>query len=185
MSTLLIAGTDTETTGFLATDHRIIEACVLGYEYDTVTKLHRKVSSYVQRIDPQRSIDPKAQAVHGITPADLFGKPVWSSVAQAIRDELDRHNYAVAHNGMEFDFPFYMQEFDRVGVPDPDVIPFDTMLSGRWATPLGKAPSLRELCFACGVHYDPTLAHGAEYDVEVMMESFFFGLRRGVFSLST
>lgn len=151
MSIIKIAGTDLETTGFLATDQRIIEAAILGYEYDTVTKAHRKVRSYVQRIDPMRSIEPKAMAVHGITPADLVGKPVWSNVAQTIRDELDMNDYAVAHNGLTFDFAFYMQEFARVGVSDPDVIPFDTMQDGRWATPLGKAPSLRELCFACGV----------------------------------
>lgn len=178
-----IAGTDIETTGLLHPDHRIIEACVSLFDYDPVTHDFVLLKSKTWRIDPQRNIDAGAFKVHNIAATDLIGKPKWVDVAQEIRDALDEAEYVVAHNGMGFDFLFYLQEFDRVKVKEPDIKPIDTMLDGRFATPLGKAPNLQELCFACGVDYDPEAAHAASYDVAKMMECFFFGLRRGVFSL--
>lgn len=57
------------------------------------------------------------------------------------------------------------------------------MVQGRWATPMGKYPSLKELCFACDVPYDPEKAHGAEYDVDMMMQSFLFGYKLGFFKV--
>lgn len=178
---MIIGGTDIETSGLLDPDHRIVEVCVQRYEWDGSKPV--LLDNLVQRIDPQRNIDAKAQAVHGISPDMLVGKPKWSQVAQTIRDRLDSCDVVVAHNGLEFDYRFYLQEFARVGVADPDFYPFDTMQSGRWACPDGKVPLLRELCFSSGVTYDPSKSHAADYDVEVMMQSFFYGLRRGVFVL--
>ena len=59
------------------------------------------------------------------------------------------------------------------------------MVQARWATADGMQPSLKALCFACGVKYDEGKAHGALYDVEVMLESFFGQYRRGFFQLPT
>lgn len=182
---MIIGGTDIETTGLLDPAHRIIEACVMRYDYDPATGVAKPLDNETWRIDPERSIEAKAQAVHGIALSDLVGKPKWSAVAPSIRDRLNSCDLVVAHNGLEFDFLFYLQEFARVGVPEPDFEPFDTMVQGRWATPYGKIPSLQELAFACGVTYDTSLSHRADYDVGVMMASFFFGLKRGVYSLST
>lgn len=187
---MIVGGTDTETTGLLDPDHRIIEVCIQRWDIADFlatgfTAPPVKLDTLVERIDPERSIDAKAQAVHGIMASDLVGKPRWPAVASLIRDRLDSCDMVVAHNGFDFDFPFFLQEFKRVGVPDPEFEPFDTMVSGRWATPFGKSPTLAELCWSCGVPYDPAQSHAAEYDVDVMMKSFFMGLRRGVFSLST
>lgn len=52
-------------------------------------------------------------------------------------------------------------------------------------TPDGSLPNLGALCFACGVEYDKAKAHGALYDVDVMMASFFSQFDRGFFSLPT
>lgn len=182
---ITIGGTDLETTGFFEPAHRIIEACVIRYEFDPATKRLRELDAFTQRINPERAIDAKAREVHGIHDSDLVGKPNFKSAAPELFKKLDSCDFVVAHNGFDFDFPFLIMEFERVGHPIPDFNPIDSMIEGRWATPFGKAPSLQELCFASGVEYDPSQAHAAEYDVRRMMECFSFGLNRGVFSLST
>lgn len=182
---LIIGGYDTETTGLNEPGHRIIEACVVTYEYDPLAHSVREIECWVQRINPERNIDARSREIHGISESDLVGKPKWGDVAPALTKRLNRLDVCVAHNGIDFDFPFTIRELERISHPLPDFEPFDTMLEGRWATPFGKAPSLQELCWSCNVDYNPAEAHAAEYDVRKMMACFFFGLRRNVFTLST
>jgi DNA polymerase-3 subunit epsilon len=174
-----IIGLDTETTGLeQEKGHRIIEIALLTYDLDTQTL----VDKYVQRIDPERSIDPGAQAAHGISYAELVGQPKWEDVAQDIADRIGTADLLIAHN-MGFDGPFIAGEMNRIGVNVPDIHSLCTMENARWACPDGKLPRLGELCFALGVPYDPSAAHAAEYDVEVMMKAFFQGLDRGFYQL--
>jgi DNA polymerase-3 subunit epsilon len=179
---MLICGFDCETTGLLDKDgtpgdQRIIEVCAQLWTLDGERKLN-----FVQRIDPQRSITAASQAVHGITSADLIGKPLWDDVAPKLHAVFRKAGLIVAHNAEGFDKPFVNGEFKRVGFPP--VFPwFDTMLEGRWATPTGAVPSLEKLCWAVGVDYDPAAAHAASYDVSVMMEAFIKGVRWGWFRL--
>lgn len=174
-----IVGLDTETTGLeQEKGHRIIEIAMLTYDFESQTLLDR----YVQRIDPERSIDPGAQAAHGITYAELVGQPKWEDVAKEIADRLSTADLLVAHN-MGFDGPFIAAELHRVGLEVPDVHSLCTMENARWACPDGKLPRLGELCFALGVDYDPAKAHGADYDTTVMMDCFFRGIARGFYQL--
>jgi DNA polymerase III subunit epsilon len=173
---IIVGGLDLETTGLeQSAGHRIIEIAILLYNLETTAFLGK----FVQRINPMRPIDPAAQAVHGITFDQLAAEPVWEVVAPRVSQILSKIQYGIAHNGFTFDFPFLAAELMRVGVTVPAFEPIDTMAEARWATPLGKNPNLRELCFACGVEYDPTKAHGAEYDVEVMMQSYFIARAQG------
>lgn len=181
---MLIVGSDTETTGLLGPDgtpgdHRIIE--VYAGLWDTETR--KKVDELFLRINPQRAIDAKAQAVHKISITDLAGKPTWGSVAADVRAFLERGEIVVGHNWNGFDGPFIDGELARVGIDKLTKPTIDTMLEGRWATPMGTVPNLGALCFACGVEYDPAQAHKADYDVAVMMESFFNGLDWGFFQI--
>lgn len=181
---LIIGGFDIESTGLLSPDHRIIEACVQQYEVDPANPSAAfLVNEKTWRIHPKRSIDAKAYAVHNISLDDLAGCPEWSEVAADICAWLDACDIVVAHNGIEFDFPFLIQECERVGQPLPDFYPFDTMQDGRWATPFGKVPNLGELCFASGVPYNAAEAHAADYDVRKMMASFFFGWAQGFYQI--
>ena len=174
-----VIGLDTETSGLKQEDgHRIIEIALLTYDLDT----QKLVDKYVQRINPERSIDPGAQAVHGISYSDLIGKPKWDDVAQDIADRLSTAELLIAHN-MGFDGPFIAAELNRVGVDVPDVHSLCTMTGARWACPDGKLPKLGELCFALGIPYDTSAAHSALYDVEIMMKCFFQGLERGFYKL--
>jgi len=178
----LIAGLDIETTGLdQAAGHRIIEVAVIIYGATS----HTERARYSTRLNPERGIDPKAQAVHGITYEELVGKPTWPAIAPKLSLLLSKCHYVVAHNGLGFDLPFVWGEFLRAGVSLPEIRLTDTMLQGRWATPDGAIPNLAALCFACGVDYDKSKAHAATYDVEVMMACFFKQLPRGFFSLGS
>lgn len=172
-----VSGVDTETTGLEQADgHRIIEIAILTYDFGS----RKLVDKYVQRIDPERSIQAAAQEVHGISYDELVGCPKWDEVAPIVKAKLDKAPLMIAHN-MGFDGPFIGAELLRVGVPLPNVTPFCTMENARWACPDGKFPKLQELCFALGVEYDPAKAHAADYDVEVMMQCFWRGLDRGFY----
>ena len=182
MSKIIVAGLDLETTGIDQTEgHRIIELALAFHDLNTGAR----IGHYEARINPQRSIDPAAQAVHGISFDQLVDKPVWEGVAPKVCQLLARTNYIVAHNGEGFDMPFLYGELLRAGQALPKVGVIDTMLQARWATADGALPSLKALCFACGVEYDPSKAHAALYDVDVMMQSFFSQLSKGFFSLPT
>lgn len=179
---ILIAGVDIETTGLSQVDgDRVIEIAIGIYDLAT----QAKVGAYVTRINPQRSIDPKAQEVHGIAFEDLVSAPLWEDVAPKVSAILSRCKYAVMHNGEGFDAPFIYGELLRAGQALPELGVVDTMLQARWATADGNVPNLGALCFACGVPYDPSKAHGALYDVEVMVQSFFSQFSRGFFQLPT
>lgn len=184
MKDLIIGGTDIETTGLSQEDgHRIVEVAVKLYQYSPSKKTHKAIYQYETRINPGRSIDPGAQAVHGISFEMLESAPRWDAVAPQLAKVLSKCDAGVGHNGDGFDFPFIGNELLRAGVAVPDLKTIDTMLQAPWATPLGKLPNLRELCFACGVDYDPAKAHAAMYDVEVMMECLFIGLNDGFFTI--
>jgi DNA polymerase-3 subunit epsilon len=177
---MIITGLDLETTGLDAEKgHRIIEIAQIAYDLDT----RKEKARLIKRIDPERTIQPDAQAVHGIDISDLKGCPTWPAVAPLVNKVLEKSDIVVAHNGDSFDFVFLGVEIMRVGLVIPPVQTLDTMLQGRWACPDGKVPSLKELCWACDVEYDDASAHAADYDVRVMMECVWFGLDRGLFVL--
>lgn len=176
---MIVMGVDTETTGLeQEKGHRIIEIALLSYDLDSRTLVDR----YVQRIDPERSIDPGAQAAHGISYSELVGQPKWEDVAETIAKRIGKIDLLVAHN-MGFDGPFIAAELLRVGYQPPDVHSLCTMENARWACPDGKLPRLGELCFSLGINYDRAKAHAAEYDVMVTLDCFFKGLERGFYTL--
>ncbi|MCG5512799.1 exonuclease domain-containing protein [Ectothiorhodospira shaposhnikovii] len=172
---------DTETTGLhQEKGDRIIEIALVEYDLETA----KQVDQYVQRIHPLRSIDPKAQEVHGIGIEDLVGCPTWEKVAPEVHARLSRLDLLIAHN-MGFDGPFIGLELLRVGMTPPALQSFCTMESARWATPMGKLPTLKELCFALSVPYDESAAHAALYDVQKTAECLFRGLARGFYTIET
>lgn len=175
----LITCLDTETTGVnQQKGDKIIEIALLTYDLESRELANR----YVQRIDPDRPIDPGAQAVHGISSDMLLGCPKWEDVADEVHRILSASKCLVAHN-FGFDGPFIAGELLRIGKTVPLVSSFCTMENGRWATFNGKSPKLAELCFALSVNYDSSAAHAADYDTEVLAECLFKGIDRNFFSL--
>ncbi|HEO0816992.1 3'-5' exonuclease [Acinetobacter baumannii] len=170
---------DTETTGLdQAKGDKIIEIALLSYNLES----RELVDRYVTRIDPDRPIDPSAQAVHGISYEMLMGKPKWEEVVDEVHARLEMSNLLVAHN-FAFDGPFIVGELLRAGKTIPNVGSYCTMENGRWATFDGKSPKLQELCFCLGVNYDTDAAHAADYDTEVLADCLFKGIDRGFFKL--
>lgn len=175
----IVTVADTETTGLSQENgDKIIEIALLSYDLESRKLLNR----FVQRIDPDRPIDPSAQAIHGISYDMLIGCPKWEMVVDEVCSIMRGSNVLVAHN-FNFDGPFIAGEILRVGNVIPNIPSFCTMENGRWATFDGKSPKLGELCFALGVHYDPSSAHSADYDTEVTAECLFKGIGRGFFNL--
>lgn len=182
MRDLVIAFADIETTGLEQhKGHRIIELGIGVWRYSPDTGARRKLGkTWLQRIDPKRDIDPGAQAVHGISLADLRGCPVWEDVAPNLHKVLKSTDVFIAHNA-EFDAPFIALELARAGFPVPSFQIFCTMQNGRAATSMGKVPNLGELCWTMDVDYDPDAAHAADYDVECMEQAYWRGVERGLF----
>ena len=178
-----LLGIDTETTGLeQAKGHRIIEIAMILVDFDGSRMV--KEDHLIQRINPERSIDPEAQAVHKIGLGDLIGKPTWTHVAPSVVKMMKRADVLVAHN-MAFDGPFIAAELLRIGLTPPPAQVFCTMENARWATGHGKLPKLSELCWSLFVDYDPKKAHAAEYDVLVMLQCLKRGLASGHFSIPT
>lgn len=178
---MIVAGLDTETTGILKPEHRIIELCLQKWDFNPSTFEAKLIRTDTWRIHPERSIEAGAYAVHKISLDDLAGRPNWLNSSPYILDAMKGVDLFVGHNLIEFDMPFIQQECVRTGIKFPKVKCFDTMLQGRWACAWGKVPSLQELCWACDVEYDPAKAHAAEYDVAKTVECFLFGVRTGFF----
>ncbi|EMA2752350.1 TPA: 3'-5' exonuclease [Escherichia coli] len=165
----IVAGIDIESTGldYLA-GHKIIEIAIVRYELET----QKCIDSLEMRFNPRRSIDPKAQAVHGISLEQLTAEPLLSDHAGKISAYMGACDLWVAHNGEAFDIPFIRHEFAGYGVALPEVPIIDTLYS-LWATEDGKRPRLEELAFSLGFVYDHTKAHSALYDTNLMMQCFF------------
>jgi len=183
---LIVTGLDTETTGLSQEKgHRFVEISAMVYETLDGSNFKRKLKPYCQRINPMRSIDKKAEAVHGIPLSDLKNEPLWEDVAPKILKVMNMSDVVVCHNA-NFDIPFIIKELLRVNLTltsDPEI--FCTMVSGRLVTAMGKMPNLGELCEAFDVDYDPDSAHSADYDTQVMMDSFIKGIQTDFFKLES
>ncbi|ELU6954413.1 3'-5' exonuclease [Salmonella enterica] len=168
--TKIVGGIDIESTGLdYSSGHKIIEIAITRYDLDT----HTHIDSLEMRFNPRCSIDPKAQAVHGISLEKLVAEPLLADHAKDVAAYMAQCQIWVAHNGEAFDIPFIRHEFASYGVKLPSVPVVDTMLDGLWATEDGKRPRLEELAFSLGFIYDREKAHGALYDTDLMMQCFF------------
>ncbi|HMM64448.1 MAG TPA: DNA polymerase III subunit epsilon [Mesorhizobium sp.] len=155
---------DTETTGLDAREDRIIElGCIeMVNRFPTGRTFHHY-------IDPQgRAINPEAQAVHGISAADLVGKPVFDDLAEEFLAFIDGARL-VAHNA-GFDIGFINAEFARLGHPavGPERV-VDTLALARRKHPMGPN-SLDALCRRYGIDNSHRTKHGALLDSELLAE---------------
>lgn len=156
---------DTETTGLEAAEHSIIEVGCLEI-------IDRRITgrSYHQYINPGRSIDEGAVAVHGITTEQLRDKPRFGEITDELLAFIGDAKLVI-HNA-DFDMGFLAVEFERCGreadwPPPGEVI--DSLLLARKKHP-GQRNSLDALCKRYEVDNSGRDLHGALLDAELLAE---------------
>lgn len=155
---------DTETTGLDSREERIIE--IGGIELVNRFPTGRVFHKY---INPQgRDIHPDAQAVHGISAADLADKPGFADIADEFLAFIDGASL-IAHNA-GFDMAFVNAELARIGqrAVDPGLV-VDTLQLARRRHPMGPN-SLDALCRRYGIDNSRRTKHGALLDSELLAE---------------
>jgi DNA polymerase-3 subunit epsilon len=100
---------DCETTGTDRVRDQVIELCVQHGISDDAP-------SQVWRIKPSVPIHPGAQAVHGITMAELEGCPTFDQVAGEIAAVFAVADVIVGYN-LTFDIDMLQAEYTRIGKP--------------------------------------------------------------------
>jgi DNA polymerase-3 subunit epsilon len=155
---------DTESTGLDPYQDRIIE--LGGIELDNRFPTGRVFHYY---INPQgREIHAEAQAVHGITAADLADKPRFGEIVDEFLTFIDGARL-VAHNAA-FDISFINAEFERLGhLPVTQDRVVDTLAIARRKHPMGPN-SLDALCRRYGIDNSRRTKHGALLDSELLAE---------------
>ena len=153
---------DTETTGLdPLTGDRIIEIAALELIRDLPTGVvfHRLV-------DPERDIDAEATRVHGLTRADLRGKPLFADIVDELLDFIGG-DPLVAHNAT-FDFSFLNAELARLGRPSVCLTrKVDTLELARTRFP-GLPNSLDALCRRFGIDLSERTSHNALLDCRLL-----------------
>ena len=155
---------DTETTGLdPLTGDRVIEIAALELVRDLPTGLH-----FHRLLDPERDIDPDATRVHGLTRADLHGKPRFAEIVDELLGFIG-DDPLVAHNA-SFDFGFLNAELARAGRPALRLArKVDTLELARTRFP-GLPNSLDALCRRFGIDLSERTSHNALLDCRLLAD---------------
>ena len=156
---------DTETTGLSTSQgHRIIEIGCLEMVNRRLTgrEFHRF-------LNPERDIDEGAEAVHGISRAQLETEPTFAEVVDDFLDFI-RDSELIIHNA-EFDVGFLEYELELLQHPRPKITEhckvLDTLSLAREMHP-GQRNSLDALCKRYEVDASKRDVHGALIDSELL-----------------
>jgi DNA polymerase III subunit epsilon len=158
---------DTETTGLeVKKGHRIIE---IG----CVELLERRPSgrTWHTYLNPERSVDEGARAVHGIDDGFLLDKPRFRDVLGEFMDFV-RGAEIIAHNA-SFDVGFLNAELalvdSSIGMLGEHAQVLDTLQLAREKYP-GQQNSLNALCKRLGVDNRHRELHGALVDAHLLAD---------------
>jgi len=155
---------DTETTGLDPDQgHRIIEiGCVEVINYVPTTVMKQWY------INPERTVDAAAEAVHGLGAEFLADKPLFAEIVEEFLDFLGEDRLVI-HNAA-FDMKFLNAEFARLGLP---VLPaqraVDTLVLAREKFP-GSSVNLDALCRRYEIDNSARDLHGALLDAQLLAE---------------
>ncbi|MGH8253347.1 MAG: DNA polymerase III subunit epsilon [Steroidobacteraceae bacterium] len=159
---------DTETTGLeTSRGHRIIE---IG----CVELLNRRASGrhYHSYLNPEREVDDGARAVHGMSLADLAGRPRFAEIVDELIAFISGAELII-HNA-SFDVGFLDTEFLRLArepVPRIDSLctVLDTLGLAREMHP-GQRNNLDALCKRYGIDNSHRELHGALLDARILAD---------------
>lgn len=150
---------DVETTGLSPSRDRIIEIGLLRMQKGKVKK------TYSSLVNPEMSLPPEITMLTGITARELDDAPVFSSIADEIRELLEGTLF-VAHNA-RFDYSFIKTEFARVDTSFNARILCTAKLSRR-LFPRFRRHNLDSIIERFGIHVETR--HRAFDDAKVLAE---------------
>ena len=155
---------DTETTGLNpATGDRLVEIGAVELFNHVATG-----NTYHVYINPERSMPPEAQAVHGLSDAFLKDKPVFSAVVDEFLAFIGDAPLII-HNA-SFDMAFINAELGYVGqAPLDNGRVIDTLAIARKKFPMAPA-SLDALCKRFNIDTSRRTKHGALLDSELLAQ---------------
>ena len=157
---------DTETTGIQVSEgHRMVEiGCI---ELVNRVETGRTFHAY---FNPERTMPPEAQAVHGLGDAFLAGQRLFPELCEELLDFLE-DSPLVAHNAA-FDFAFLnfeLGEAGRLHIPRSRMV--DTLALSRTKFP-GAKHSLDAMCTRFGVDRSHRIKHGALLDAQLLSQCY-------------
>jgi DNA polymerase III subunit epsilon len=155
---------DTETTGFEPlTGDRVIEIAAIELMNDLPTG-----AQYHVLLDPERDIPAESTRVHGITSADIAGKPVFANIVEELLAFFGDAPL-VAHNA-PFDFAFIDHELSRVSRPPLGAARMiDTLVLAKTRFP-GMPNSLDALCRRFDIDLSARTTHNALLDCKLLAD---------------
>lgn len=157
---------DTETTGLYANGgDRMIEFA--GLEMISRRLTGKTCHFYIY---PECDINAEASNIHGITLADLQGKPLFADIGHEIHDFLVGAELII-HNA-PFDIGFLNMEFKRMGLANIESIThniIDTLVFAKKKYP-GKRNSLDALCERLEIDRSQRVLHGALIDCDLLAQ---------------
>ena len=157
---------DIETTGFeYMRGDRCIEIGAVEMIDGTITD-----NTFHEYINPDgKIIPPESYMVHKISNAFLEDKPKMAAVAPRFL-EFVGDSPIVAHNGLDFDFPFINHELRMIGLPEiPRAQQLDSIVIARNRVFGPKSYTLDALAKWYGISLTARAdAHGALIDAEIL-----------------
>lgn len=162
-----IAVFDTETTGLVHSEARIVTACIA--ELDSAGQLISSAREWLA--DPEIEIPAVAASVHGVTTEiarrdGRNAKEVVAEIIDSLNDLFKRGIPVVAHNAV-YDFSILHFEALRHGLtPLDNPMPvIDTLVLDKQVDRYRKGKGMRTLIAAAGIYgVDLTDAHNATAD---------------------
>ena len=157
---------DIETTGL---EYMRGDRCI---EIGAVEMIDGKITdnTFHEYINPDgKIIPPDSYMVHKISNAFLEDKPKMAVVAPKFLEFIG-DSPIVAHNGLDFDFPFINHELQMIGLPQiPRAQQLDSIVIARNRVFVPKSYSLDALAKWYGISLTARAdAHGALIDAEIL-----------------
>jgi DNA polymerase III subunit epsilon len=122
---------DLETTGLVSEIDRVVEIGAVRFDASG-----HELGRFERLVHPERPMSPAAQAIHGISDADLAGAARASAVLPEFLDFLgDPATTALLAHNSAFDARFLGRELERAGLSTPGHAVIDTLALARRCIP--------------------------------------------------
>lgn len=141
---------DLETTGLMAETDRVVEIGAVRFDPSG-----QELDRFQELVNPQRLMSRAAQAIHGISDADLAGAATAAAVLPRFLAFLGDPGATrlLAHNAA-FDAGFLGRELGRIGIAPPPFVVIDTLALARRSIPEACDHRLDTLARLLGLNPD-------------------------------